>query len=317
MRRAVAALGLAAAALACQPEPPGERERAHEVEPVEVPAGPEEFEVVVMREGFAFPESAVYDAEQDVYFVSNIHGAPMAKDDNGYITRIDAGTGEIVPRWIDATQEDVTLHGPRGLSLAGDVLYAADVDSLRFFDRRTGRPLGGVAIPNSLFVNDVFALPDGTVYLSDSGMAGKTEGPMPAPVDAVYRVTPDRQVEQIASGQDLRRPDGLWVHRGELWVTSFGSDEIYRLADGAKTDVQKLPNAVLDGLIVLADGTFLVSSWDGNGIYRGRAGGRFELVVQGIDSPADFGLDTKRKLLIVPHLEEGFVSLHPLPAPGR
>lgn len=311
MTRALYALWIAALATACHPEPPGEQERAEEVEPVAVPepgAG-----VVTLREGFAFPESAVHDPEQDVYFVSNINGPPMAKDDNGYITRIDAGTGEIVPRWIDGTREDVTLNGPRGLSLGGDLLWAVDVDTVRFFDRRTGEPLGEVAVPDSLFLNDAFALPDGTVYVSDSGMAGKTEGPPPTPVDAVFRIGPDRRVEKIASGQDLHRPDGLWVHEGELWVTAFGSDELYRLADGAKAAVHKLPARVLDGLVVLEDGTFLVTSWDGNGVYRGRPGGRFERVIGGIDSPADIGFDAKRRLVLVPHLEEGFVSLHPLP----
>lgn len=159
----------------------------------------------------------------------------------------------------------------------------------------------------------VFTLPDGTVYVSDSGMAGKTEGPPPTPVDAVYRIAPDRTVEQVASGQDLHRPDGVWVHEGELWVTAFGSDEIYRLADGTKADVQRLPAPILDGLVVLEDGTFLVTSWDGNGVYLDRPGGVWERIIDGIGSPADIGFDTRRRLVLVPHLEEGFVSLHPLP----
>lgn len=293
---------------ACTKEDP---ERNPEVESVEIPAAGGE--VVEMREGFSVPESAVHDADQDVYFVSNINGAPMAKDDNGYISRIDAETGEIEAKWIDGADEDVSLHGPRGLSIAGDYLYAADIDSLRWFDRVTGEQVGTAAIPNSLFLNDVFALPDGTVYLTDLGMAGETEGPPPAPRDSVYRVNGPDQVEQIASGQSLNRPDGVWIHNGEIWIASFSTKEVYRLENGQKKDIQTLPQGILDGLIILPDGTFLVSSWDGNGIYAGPRGGPFELIVSEINSPADFGLDTNRNLLIVPHLDENMVSLHPLP----
>lgn len=310
VRRTVGAVAWTLLPAGCTPEPPAAQHRADQVERVEIPA--DGGEVVVLREGFSVPESAVYDPEQDIYLVSNIHGPPMAKDDNGYISRIDPATGEIVPRWIDGARVDVTLNGPRGLSVAGEHLWAVDVDTVRYFDRRTGSPLGEVAIPDSVFLNDAFALADGTVYVSDSGMPATTEGSQPMPVDAVYRIAPDHTVEQIASGQDLHRPDGLWVHEGDLWVTAFGSDELYRLEGGAKADVQHLPQGVLDGLVVLGDGTFLVTSWDGNGVFRGRPGGRFERVVEGVDSPADIGFDTERRLILVPHLMENVVSVHPL-----
>ena len=41
---------------------------------------------VATLEGFLTPESVKWDSAQDVYFVSNINGAPSAKDGNGYIT---------------------------------------------------------------------------------------------------------------------------------------------------------------------------------------------------------------------------------------
>jgi hypothetical protein len=62
----------------------------------------------------------------------------------------------------------------------------------------------------------------------------------------------------------------------------------------------------------LADGSFLVSSWDGNGVYHGTPGGGWKRIISEINSPADFGLDTQRNLLIIPHLEDSVVSLHPL-----
>lgn len=41
----------------------------------------------------------------------------MAKDDNGYITRVEAETGEIAPKCIDGKREEVTLYGPRGRAI--------------------------------------------------------------------------------------------------------------------------------------------------------------------------------------------------------
>ncbi|HEU5175447.1 MAG TPA: hypothetical protein VFT96_11880, partial [Gemmatimonadaceae bacterium] len=38
--------------------------------------------------GLDTPESVRYDAELDVYFISNIKGNAGAKDDNGYIARV-------------------------------------------------------------------------------------------------------------------------------------------------------------------------------------------------------------------------------------
>ena len=34
------------------------------------------------------PESARYDRDLDVWFVSNVNGSPAAKDNNGYISRL-------------------------------------------------------------------------------------------------------------------------------------------------------------------------------------------------------------------------------------
>ena len=45
-------------------------------------------------EGFATPESVLYDVESDTYLVSNINGSPLAVDNNGFIWRI-APEGEV------------------------------------------------------------------------------------------------------------------------------------------------------------------------------------------------------------------------------
>ena len=87
---------LAALALACgdestgTPPPPAP---AADTEAVPRSAEPAGGGVQLLAGEFSTPESVLYDAEQDVYFVSNINGAPGTADDNGYISRLPAEGG--------------------------------------------------------------------------------------------------------------------------------------------------------------------------------------------------------------------------------
>jgi hypothetical protein len=259
--------------------------------------------------GFATPESVLYDPDQDVYFVSNINGQPLAADDNGYISRINAETLQIDAKWIDAAKPDIILNAPKGMAILGDDLYVADLSVVRKFDRKTGKPKGEVAIPGSTFLNDVAS--DGkVVYVSDTGMKAGNNGFEPTGTDAIWKIAGDKP-EKIASGSNLNRPNGVDVVDGKVWVVTFGSNELYQIDKGKKATVTtKLPKGSLDGLVHLSDGSFLVSSWDAKAVYRGKPGGTFDTVVSNVDSPADIGYDTKRHRLLVPHFVENVVSMH-------
>ncbi|HEY6853125.1 MAG TPA: hypothetical protein VI139_02675, partial [Gemmatimonadales bacterium] len=50
-----------------------------------VPAGPTKVATV---DSLQTPESVLWDAAADVYFVSNINGNPSVKDNNGFISRV-------------------------------------------------------------------------------------------------------------------------------------------------------------------------------------------------------------------------------------
>ena len=60
----------------------------------------------------------------DRYLVSNINGAPPAKDNNGFISRMAPdGTIEQL-RFIAGGTGGATLHAPRGMIIVGDTLWA-------------------------------------------------------------------------------------------------------------------------------------------------------------------------------------------------
>ena len=257
--------------------------------------------------GFQTPESVLWDPDQDVYFVSNINGEPTAADDNGFISRINPETMQIDLKWIDAAKPDILLNAPKGLGILGDNLYVADLTVVRKFDRKTGKPAGEIKIPGSTFLNDIAS--DGkSVYVTDSGLKAGAKGFEPTGTDAVWRITNDKP-EKLASGSDLNRPNGVEIAEGKIWVVSFGSNELYQISNGKKTSVAKLPKGSLDGLVHLGDGSFLVSSWEGKAVYRGK-GNSFQTVVDNVDSPADIGYDTKRHRLLIPHFMENVVTVH-------
>ena len=263
--------------------------------------------------GLQTPESVLFDATQDVYFISNINGQPLAADGNGYISRVIPDTLQTEAKWIESGKNGVTLNAPKGMAVADGTLYVSDLTVVRKFDAKTGAPKGEIAIPGSTFLNDVAA--DGsTIYVTDTGMKAGAGGNFePTGTDAVWKITADKPTK-VASGKDLKAPNGIEVVNGKIWVVSFGANELYGLDEkGKKYIVTNVTKGGLDGLVHMSDDSFLVSSWDGKAVYRGKpGGGSFTAVLENVNAPADIGYDSKRHLLLVPHFMDSIVTLHPI-----
>jgi hypothetical protein len=256
-------------------------------------------------EKLSAPESVLYDDRADLYLVSNINGSPFAKDKNGFIAQISP-TGEIKTlKWIDGSRAPSELNAPKGMAFLGDTLYVADLDTVRTFDRKTGEAKKSIPIPGALFLNDIAAGTD-RVFVSDTSVK---EGFKPAGTAAIYEVRPDGTVRPVIKSNDLAGPNGLATRGDELWAVSFASNELYRVNPTGKQPGTKLPKGQLDGLVILPDGTFLVSSWEASGVYAGRPGQAFTLAVSDVPSPADIGFDRKRSRLLVPMLQKDRVEI--------
>jgi hypothetical protein len=258
-----------------------------------------------ITEGLSTPESVVYDAEQDVYFISNINGQPTGIDDNGYISRVNAETLQSDAKWIDGAKQEITLNAPKGLAIAGGDLWVSDVTTVRRFDRKTGAPKGEVAVKGTSFLNDVAA--DGNlVYVSDTGVDASFK---PLGKDAIYKIE-NNKATRLVGGKNLNGPNGITVAGGKLWAVSFGGNELYAIENGKKGTAVTLPNKGLDGLVALPDGSFAITSWDAKTVYRGQPAGPFTAFVENVDAPADAGFDSKRNRLLVPHFMENKVTFH-------
>jgi len=290
------------AALACAP---AEREPVADAAPLEI-----------ANVGFATPESMLHDPAGDVYLVSNINGAPSDQDDNGFISRIGPDGAVLMLKWIDGATEPVTLHAPKGMAIKGDTLFLADIDVVRLFDRPTGTALGQRAVPGATFLNDVAIGPDGTVYVTDTGIRITAEGMQETGTDAVYRLTADGATA-VAQGTDLGHPNGIAVDSAGIVVVSFGSGAVYRIdpVTGARTDLPAPPQGGLDGVVALSDGSLLVSSWTGSRVYR-LAAGSATTMGDSVPSPADIGWDAGRARVLIPVFTENKVLIRPVQVVG-
>jgi hypothetical protein len=260
--------------------------------------------------GFSTPESVLYDAANDRYLVSNINGSPVDADNNGFISVLSPDGAVTTLKWIEGGAKKVKLNAPKGLAIVGNVLYVADIDTVRMFDLKSGAAKGEVKLPGATFTNDVAAGADGKVYASDSGLTLKDGNFAPTGTDAVW-VIEKGKAKAFAKSAELGRPNGLLVDGTSVWVVTFGSGELYRLDEkGAKVDAVKLPTGGLDGLVKVGD-KLLVSSWEGSQVFVGTPAS-FVPAYQVLQAPADIGFDTKRSRVLVPRFMDNLVEAYDL-----
>lgn len=251
--------------------------------------------------GFSTPESVLHDPERDVYLVSNINGSPADQDGNGFISVVSP-QGEVLDlNWIDGSRAGVTLNAPKGMALVGDTLFVADIDCVRRFDRATGEAYGELCLEEAFFLNDLAADHRGDLYISDSG-TGDAPG-------AIYLLRQTADVPQkvaladgtVLEGEGLGGPNGLFADRRGLYVTTFGSGEIFRVTPQGERVQMIFPSEMqLDGIVCLEERGFLFSSWGDSAIYWIHSDGTITALAEGLDAPADLGYDVARNRVLVP-----------------
>jgi sugar lactone lactonase YvrE len=285
--------------------------RSEQTDRVAVPAAA----VSVADVGLRAPESVVHDAVADVYLVANINGAPLAKDGNGFISRLSPDGTVLALKWIDGAADGVTLHAPKGMAIRRDSLFVADIDALRIFDRLSGAPVGTWQVEGATFLNDVTVAADGTVYATDSGFRTGAGGIEPSGTDAVIRFESDGTPVQLVSGAGLGGPNGIVAHEGRIIVVTTRSGRLLLVEDesGTISGLPAPPAGSLDGIVVTRDGDYLVSSWEGQAVYHSANGVTYDLVVDSVPTPAAIGYDATRHRVMIPLLNADRVEIRALP----
>src|SRR2546423_7069890 len=201
--------------------------------------------------GFQTPESVKWDSAQDVYFVSNINGAPNAKDGNGYISRMGPAGMVTDSAFIKG------LNAPKGMALVHDTLWVADIDQVRAFDARTAAPVATVPVPGAIFLNDIAAAPDGSLYVTDTAIRFGAKGVEHPGTDQIFRIAPNRTVTVAIKSDSLGRPNGItWDAANQRFiVVPFGGKSLvaWKPGDTTVTSLGAGPGQ-FDGVEITRDG---------------------------------------------------------------
>src|ERR1044071_5790863 len=93
--------------------------------------------------GMDVPESVRYDGDLDVFFVSNIVGNPSNKDGQGFIAVVRGDSTGVMKKLVESGKASgggkaITLNAPKGLAVAGDTLWVADIDVVHAINKTTG-----------------------------------------------------------------------------------------------------------------------------------------------------------------------------------
>jgi hypothetical protein len=259
--------------------------------------------------GFSTPESVLHDTVGDVYLVSNINGSPLDKDGNGFISRVSVDGDVLDLNWIDGSNAGTTLNAPKGMAIDGNRLYVADIDCIRMFNRATGAPAGETCVDGASFLNDVTPAIGGGVLFTDTGIDASFS---PVGSDAVYRLN-SVGIATLIANPELGAPNGIVDTRDGPLVVTFFSGESYHVVGGNRRALTGSSQQQLDGVVVLADGRILMSSWGDSCIYEVTAAGAMTCIIPDVEAPADIGADNRRNRVLIPLFNANTVLIKTVP----
>jgi sugar lactone lactonase YvrE len=273
--------------------------------------------VATVDQGLLLPEGMKWDADQRVWFVSNIN-AGQQHDNNGFISRLSAEGKVENLRFIAGGAAGVTLHGPKGMAIAGDTLWVTDLDAVRGFNRRTGAPVAVVDFQpfGALFLNDITVGPEGALYITDSGVRFDSAGTRThIGPDRIFRIR-GREPSVALETPALVQPNGIIYDRSKgrfLLAPIAGDSAVQQWKEGsaAPEDLARGPGRY-DGIELLPDGRILVSAWHDSTVSE-VVGKRIRPLIRGVPAPADIGVDPVGRIVGVPMVLNDRVELWRLP----
>ena len=275
--------------------------------------------VAMQINGLESPHSFLADPANNSYYISNVNGEPNARDNNGFITKLN-GQAEIVGfKFICGGEQGTTLHAPKGMALVDQVLYVADVDTLRGFDKNSGKTMMTIAMTPSplparpLSLIDIAANDQGLLFVSD--MPGNT----------IYKVdTKQRHVVSVfIHDERLAGPAGVAVHpkTGHIIVVSWEKGSILDISqDGVLTELvsnsfftSRFQN--LSGIDFDRWGNMYVSDLTKGKVWRMQPNKTFQVIAEFLPAPADVGIDRVNNLILVPYQQANVAEVNGLETP--
>jgi DNA-binding beta-propeller fold protein YncE len=229
------------------------------------------------------PESVLLDSKNNVLYVSSIDGTPDNKDGNGFISQVTLDGKIKNLKWATG------LDAPKGMGLFNNNLYVADISRLITIDIATGKITNKLDIEGAEFLNDVTVDKAGNVYVSDSN-TGK------------IHVVKGGKAEVYFESPEIKGVNGLLATGNGLYVVDFPTGANFKLSNDKKLTKFSSTAEGADGIVLVGNNEYLVSSWHGEVAYVNAKGEAKKLLDTRNEklSAADIEYDPKTKTLFVP-----------------
>ena len=225
-------------------------------------------------DGFKAPESVLFDAKRNLFYVTNVAGEPNGKDGVGYLSKVSPDGKLLEAEWVTG------FDAPKGLVMKGDTLFLTDIDRLMAVNVEDGKVTGKWAAEGAQFLNDTAVDETGRVFASDM-LANR-----------IYVLDNDALTVWL-EGEELLHPNGLRVEDGRLVVAGWGRDIqpdfssktpghliTIDLKTKAITDIGPgEPVGNLDGLERDKAGNWLVTDWVAGALFRIDPNGKAEKLI--------------------------------------
>ncbi|TRX62732.1 ATP-binding protein [Fulvivirga sp. M361] len=192
---------------------------------------------------FKTPESALYDAERDVIYVSNINQNPRQKDGNGFISKISKDGQPIEVEWVTG------MSSPKGMGLVDTTLYVTDVDEVIAINVLSAEIIQRYPVSPVGMLNDIAIDEAGRVFITDMD-------------SSKIFVLENNEISLWKEG--LNKPNGIYVEADRILIASSG-DGTFKAYDRTTKEATLLGDGMSkgDGIVKTSLGDYVVSDWNG------------------------------------------------------
>ncbi len=264
----------------------------------------------------AAPQSIIANPGKG-YFVANANGDPGNRDNKGFISRIDENGKIVQLHFIQGGHGTTVLNAPTGMVIVKDVLYVADIDTIRSFSRKTGKYISSVSLTryDCSSLTGLTADNAGNLFVSDTA------------TNAIYRLDPSKKfsVSLIVQDDALAGPRGLAVHprTGRLTGVSWEGGKIFEVSESGVIK-ELLANSFfsrrfsnLDGIAFDRFGSMYISDMTAGKVWRVLSNLKKQVIAEFLVSPAGIGIDREKHLILVPYLYANGAEINGLELPSN
>ncbi|MFO7659303.1 MAG: hypothetical protein R6V77_00135 [Candidatus Cloacimonadaceae bacterium] len=235
------------------------------------------------------PESIIWNPVNETYLISNVGSGTILSLQDKFLFNIF---------------NQSKLEAPKGMAILDNVLYVADVTRVVGLDLETGKQVFEQAIPDAVFLNDVAADNEKSIYVSDSRS------------NFIVRIVPSTGLTEFFRHPDLVSPNGLFVAAQDsvnlLYIVSMEADTPIRILNFFSKEFTAVPNYKLtraDGITRDQEGSWLISSWADSTVYKFSPDWSEQSHLQKTyQSPADIFYSIENNELAIPHMQTDMIT---------